>query len=119
MEQEISKLVSVLRRIARATRYIEWTKPGADATQFCVSQYNRILTRLSEIEPAVAPLFTPLADTTSPEVIRMACRDLIAYFEVDDQPFVPPVPGVPPVFAFRCGRGSWRGGWSPFSTRCD
>jgi hypothetical protein len=123
MEQEIAKLVSVLRRIARATRYIEWTKPGPDATQFCVSQYNRILSRLTELEPAVGPLFTPLTDTTSAEVIRMACRDLIAYFEVDDVPFalhVPPVPPVPPVFDFGCrprSRRKFR--WAPFPVKCD
>ncbi|HEX6283822.1 MAG TPA: hypothetical protein VFZ71_03065 [Pyrinomonadaceae bacterium] len=118
MEQEISKLLSVLRRIARATRYIEWTKPGPDATQFCVAQYNRILARLSELEPAVAPLFTPLADTTSAEVIRMACRDLVAYFEVDDAPPIPEIPPIPRVFGLGCGPRRRRR-WAPFVVRCD
>ena len=117
--EEKSKLLSVLRRIARATRYIEWTKSEPDATRFCVAQYNRVLARLSEIEPAVGPLFTPLADTTSPEVIRMACRDVIAYFDVDDAFFVPSVPPAPPVFDFRCGSRSRRRGWTPFVMRCD
>ena len=126
MDQEIEKLVSVLRRVARATRYIEWTKPGPDATQFCVAQYNRILTRLTEIEPAVGPLFTPLTETTSPEVIRMACRDLIAYFGAEDVPFgppvppIPPVPPMPPIFNFGCrprSRRRWR--WAPFIVKCD
>ena len=119
MEQETSKLLSVLRRIARATRYIEWTKPAPDAAQFCVAQYNRILARLSELEPTVAPLFTPLADTTSPEVIRMACRDVIAYFDVDDAAAVPDVPPVPPPFDLHCGSRSRRRGWAPFVVRCD
>jgi hypothetical protein len=123
MEQEISKLLSVLRRIARATRYIEWTKPGPDATQFCVAQYNRILSRLTEIEPAVGPLFTPLADNTSPEVIRMACRDLYAYFELEDETSfipIPPVPPLPPIMNFGCrprSRKRWR--WAPFPVKCD
>ena len=124
MEQEIVKLVSVLHRIARATRYIEWTKPGPDATQFCVSQYNRILTRLTELEPAVGPLFTPLTEATSPDVIRMACRDLMAYFEVDDLPFAPPIPPVPDVpspFNFGCGprRSRHKVRWAPFAVKCD
>ena len=117
MDQEIEKLVSVLHRIARATRFIEWTRPGSDATQFNVAQYNRILSRLTELEPAVGPLFTPLGDNTSPEVIRMACRDLIAYFEVDEAAFIPP---VPPIINFGCrprSRRRWR--WAPFAVKCD
>jgi hypothetical protein len=112
MEQEIPKLISVVRRIARATRYIEWTRPGPDATQFCVAQYNRILARLTEIEPAVATLFTPLNDATSPEVIRMACRDLVSYFEVEESHghHMPP-------FVFGCGPRS-RGRWA-HSAKCD
>ena len=113
MEQEIPKLISVVRRIARATRYIEWTRPGPDATQFCVAQYNRILARLTELEPAVATLFTSLNDETSAEVIRMACRDLISYFEPEESRshHMPP-------FVFGCGPRS-RGKWAHFSARCD
>ena len=86
MEQETVKLLNVLRRIARAAGYAAWSKPGPDATQFCAAQYNRVLTRLSELEPSVKPLFAPLSESASPEVIRMASRDLLAYFEVDDEP---------------------------------
>lgn len=84
MEQETVKLLNVLRRIARAAGYAAWTKPGPDATKFCVAQYNRVLARLSELEPSVKPLFTPLSETASPEVIRIAARDLLAYFEADE-----------------------------------
>jgi hypothetical protein len=84
MEQETVKLLNVLRRIARAAGYAAWTKPGPDATQFCVGQYNRVLARLSELEPSVKPLFTPLSETASPEVIRIAARELLAYFEADE-----------------------------------
>lgn len=88
MEQETVKLLNVLRRIARAAGYAAWTKAGPDATQFCVAQYNRVLVRLSELEPSVKPLFTPLSDTASAEVIRIAARELLAYFEVDEPEFV-------------------------------
>ena len=84
MEQETVKLLNVLRRIARAAGYAAWTKPGPDATEFCVAQYNRVLSRLSDLEPSVKPLFTPLSDSASPEVIRMAARELLAYFEADE-----------------------------------
>jgi hypothetical protein len=87
MEQETVKLLNVLRRIARAAGYASWTKSGADATQFCVSQYNRVLARLTELEPAIKPLFTPLSESASPEVTRIAARELLAYFEADEPEF--------------------------------
>ena len=89
MEQETVKLLNVLRRIARAAGYASWTKAGPDATQFCVAQYNRVLARLSELEPSAKPLFAPLNENASPEVIRIAARDLLAYFEVDEPEVVP------------------------------
>lgn len=88
MEQETVKLINVMRRIARAAGYAAWSKPGPEATQFCVAQYNRVLARLSELEPSVKPLFASLSDSASPEVIRMAARDLLAYFEVDEPEFI-------------------------------
>ena len=87
MEQETVKLLNVLRRIARAAGYAAWTKAGPDATQFCVAQYNRVLARLAELEPSVKPLFAPLNDSASAEVIRIAARELLAYFEVDEPEF--------------------------------
>ena len=87
MEQETVKLLNVLRRIARAAGYAAWTKAKPDATQFCVTQYNRVLARLSELEPAVKPLFIPLSESASPEVTRIAARELLAYFEADEPEF--------------------------------
>lgn len=114
MEQETVKLLNVLRRIARAAGYAGWTKAGPDATQFCVAQYNRVLARLSELEPAIKPLFTPLSESTSPEVTRMAARELLAYFEADEPEF---------TFARRFyfggrGRRRWRGRCAPI-TVCE
>ena len=119
MEQEIVKLLNVLRLTARAARYAEWTRSGSDATQFCVAQYNRILARLSELEPAIKPLFMPLEETVSAQVIRMAARELIAYFEVDEREYVPDVPDTPPSIRFGCGPRPGRVRWMPFSMRCD
>ncbi len=88
MEQETVKLLNVLRRIARAAGYAAWTKAAPDATQFCVAQYNRVLARLSELEPAINSLFTPLSESASPEVTRIAAKELLAYFEADEPDFV-------------------------------
>lgn len=100
MEKETVKLLNVLRRIARAAGYAAWTKPGPDATQFCVAQYNRVLARLAELEPAIAPLFAPLNESASAEVIRIAARDLLAYFETDEPEAIP---GFGRGFYFGCG----------------
>ena len=88
MEQETVKLLNVLRRIARTAGYAAWNKSGPDATQFCAAQYNRVFARLSELEPSVKPLFTQLSESASAEVIRLAARELLAYFEVDESEFV-------------------------------
>jgi hypothetical protein len=117
MEKETVKLLNVLRRIARAAGYAAWTKAGPDATQFCVAQYNRILARLTELEPGVKPLFAPLPETASAEVIRIAARELLAYFEADEPEFVP---GFGRGFYFGCGprRGRARIKCVPVSV-CD
>lgn len=116
MEQETVKLLNVLRRIARAAGYAAWTKSGPDATQFCVAQYNRVLARLTELEPAVKPLFTPLSDSASAEVIRIAARELLAYFETDEPELVR---GFGRGFYFGCGPRTPRVKCVPVSLRCD
>jgi len=117
MEQEIVKLLNVLRRIARAAGYAAWSKSGPDATQFCAAQYNRVLTRLSELEPSVKPLFAPLSESASPEVIRLASRDLLAYFEVDEPEVIH---HFGRAFEIRCKpRMRRRMRFVPISMRCD
>ena len=87
MEKETVKLLNVLRRIARAAGYTAWVKSEPDAVRFCVSQYNKVLAQLTEIESSLGPVFTPLADDASPEVTRIAARELLAYFEADEPEF--------------------------------
>src|SRR5450432_1433485 len=85
MNNETVKLINVLRRIARAAGYASWVKADADAARFCAAQYNRVLARLNELEPNTKALFATLSEGASPDVTRMAARDLAAYFE-DDAP---------------------------------
>ena len=119
MDQEIVKLLNVLRLTARAARYFEWTKSASEANQFCIVQYNRILARLTELEPAIKPLFTPLDENASAQVMRMAARELIAYFEVDEPQHS--IPGIPRPIRFGCGprRRRPRVRWMPFAVKCD
>jgi hypothetical protein len=80
-EQEVAKLVNVLHRIARAAAFTSWIKREDDAVKFCVAQYNRVLLRLKELEPAIVSLYGELNEDASPQVTRMAAHDLAAYFE--------------------------------------
>ena len=98
MEKETTKLLNVVRRIARAAGYTAWVKATPEAASFCVTQYNKILARLTELEPALQSLFVPLPADTSPEVIRIAARELLAYFEADEPDFAW-------AFGARFGRG--------------
>lgn len=116
MEKETVKLLNVLRRIARAAGYAAWTKAGADATEFCAAQYNRVLARLTELEPGIARLFTPLKESSSAEVIRIAARDLLAYFEADEPEFDL---GFGRGFHFGCGPRRTRVKCVPISLACD
>ena len=100
MEKEKVKLLNVLRRIARAAGYAAWVKREPEAISFCVGQYNKVLARLGELAPDLTRLFTPLAADTSPEIVRIAAREVAAYFE-DEAP-------ADPVFKFAFGCGSRR-----------
>ena len=84
-DQEIRKLTNVLHRVARAAWYAQWRQTEPDAARFCALQFNRIFSRLEELEPAVKPLFAPLPESASPQVIRMAAGELAAYFEDDPE----------------------------------
>lgn len=80
-EQEIAKLVNVLRRTSRMALQSEWTGGSQDAAAFCVEQYNRVLARLKEIDSTVGSVFDPLPAGSSLTVAAMACRQLAAYYE--------------------------------------
>ena len=114
-EQEIAKLVNVLHRIARAASFSSWIKTEAEAVKFCVAQYNKVMARLTELEPNIASVYAPLAVDASPEVVRMAAHDLAAYFEDE--------PGVG-ARGHRHGRRHCRPhrvafAWSPTWRRCS
>jgi hypothetical protein len=83
-DKEIGKLINVLRRIARAATHAVWTRDAA-AARFCALQYNKVLARVSELEPSVAPLFTPLAENASADMVRIAAYELAAHF-LDEAP---------------------------------
>ena len=83
--REVRKLTNVLRRVARAASYAAWRNTEPDAARFCAAQYNRVLARLEALEPAVKPLFAPLPESASPQLIRMAAVELAGFFDDEDE----------------------------------
>ena len=104
-DRETGKLMNVLRRVSRAATHAAWTR-NAEAARYCATQYNKVLARLSELEPAAATLFTPLSETASPDVTRIAAHELAGYFE-EESPKVGA--RVDFVRVHGCGR---RRGWA-------
>ncbi|MBI4467927.1 MAG: hypothetical protein HY650_01250 [Acidobacteria bacterium] len=80
-EQEIKKLVNVLRRTARMSMRPEWPEGTQEAAAFCTEQYNRVLARLKEIDTDLSAIFQPLQPGSSLVVAGMACRQLASYYE--------------------------------------
>ena len=80
-EKELLKLINVLRRTSRMALQSEWTGGKEDAAAYCTDQYNRVLTRLKELDPNVSVVFEPLPAGSSLTVVAMASRQLAAYYE--------------------------------------
>src|ERR1044072_1850748 len=80
-EKELIKLINVLRRTSRMALQSEWTGGKEDAAVFCTDQYNRVLSRLKEMDPGVGTIFEPLPASSSLTVVAMASRQLAAYYE--------------------------------------
>ena len=64
-EKELIKLINVLRRTSRMALQSEWTGGKEDAAKFCTDQYNRVLSRLKEIDAGVGSVFDPLPADSS------------------------------------------------------
>jgi hypothetical protein len=106
-EQELKKLINVLRQTARMAVQSEWTGSSKDAAAVCVERHNRILSRLKELEPAVAGIFEPLPAESSLAAAAMACRQLAAYFEEE----AGWSPGWARAYAFGCDPDRFKEFW--------
>ena len=80
-EQELKKLINVLHRTARSAARVQWMNAGESEARFAVAQFNRILKRLTELDPGVQSIFAPLADDSSLLTVAMACRQVVSYYE--------------------------------------
>jgi hypothetical protein len=107
-DRELAKLINVLRRIARAASHAAWIR-DPDAARFCALQYNKVLARVCELEPAAAPLFVKLQESASAGVTRIAAQELAAFFEDEAPASSPGIRGFG-VRVHGCGgRRAWGG----------
>jgi hypothetical protein len=80
-DQELLKLINVLRRTGRMASQAHWTGAEKDAAAFCAEKYTRVLARLKELDEGVGAVFEPLPLESSLTVTAIACRQLAAYYE--------------------------------------
>jgi len=80
-EQELKKLINVLHRTARTAMRVQWMEVGEDEARFAVTQFNRILARLAEIDANIKTVFGPLPEGSSLTTVAMACRQIVSYYE--------------------------------------
>ena len=85
-DKEIAKLVRVLSRIANPSGFAMWRETESDCIDFSRQQFNRVLARLTELDPEASGLFAPLGNDASITVVRMAAGDLAAYFVEGTEP---------------------------------
>jgi len=65
----------------RVAQSIAGNELAEDAVQESLSQYNKILARLGEIDPDIKNVFEPLAEGSSLMTVAMACRQIVSYYE--------------------------------------
>ena len=80
-EKELTKLIQVMRRLARGAHFVALGDETPDAGDFCVAQYNRTLMRLTVLEPKISAAFPPLVPATAPEAVSLTAKAIIAYFD--------------------------------------
>jgi hypothetical protein len=80
-EQELKKLINVLHRIARSAARVQWMNAGESESRYAVSQFNKILARLGELDPNIKVVFEPLSDNSSLITVAMACHQVVSYYE--------------------------------------
>ncbi|HUK91446.1 MAG TPA: hypothetical protein VLZ81_13660 [Blastocatellia bacterium] len=86
-DHEIGRLVRVMRCTAKMAMRLARSESDQEVGAFCAGQYNRILARLKELDPQLAPFFQSLPENSSANVAAMASRLLVAYFDEGSRPF--------------------------------
>lgn len=77
--QEIRGLFQILEQTAEIAEDTILTENYKDSESRCISQFNKVLQRLNEIDAIPEGLFDPLSDNATFSEISIACNHLAAY----------------------------------------
>lgn len=80
-EQEIRKLINVLHRMTRTAARVQWMGAGEHEARFAVTQFNKVLARLSELDANLKGVFDSLPEDSTLTVVAMAARQVVSYYE--------------------------------------
>ena len=81
MKRDVKILTAVLRQIAHDAGYALLCRGGPEVARFCTAQYNRILARLNELDPALTTPFGPLPEDALAGEVRVVARALAGYIK--------------------------------------
>ena len=80
-EQELKKLITVLHRMTRTAARVQWMGAGENEARFAVSQYNKLIARLAELDPNIKGVFDQLPEDSTLTIVAMAARQVVSYYE--------------------------------------
>ena len=104
-EQEIRKLINVLHRMTRTAARVQWMGAGESEARFAVTQFNKILARLSELDANLKGVFDALPEDSTLTVVAMAARQIVSYYEDEVKTEHRGKDWGPQVFGVGVGRG--------------
>jgi hypothetical protein len=85
-EKEIKRIIRLLESTANMAEHASLTGTLKEGQKVSVRQYNAILDRLREIEEIPGTLFPPLEEEASFDEVGVACKQLAAYLQEEEEP---------------------------------
>jgi hypothetical protein len=85
-EKEIKRMIRLLESTAKIAQDASLTGMLRQGQKASVRQYNAILKRLMGTEEIPAELFPPLEEDASFDEVGVACKQLVAYLQEEEEP---------------------------------
>ncbi|MBM3237834.1 hypothetical protein FJZ31_16215 [Candidatus Poribacteria bacterium] len=85
-EKEIKRMIRLLESTAKIAQDASMTGMLEQGKKASVRQYNAILDRLKETEEIPDVLFPPLEEDASCDEVGVACKQLVAYLQEEEEP---------------------------------
>ncbi len=76
MEKSIKKLVFLLQQVVNDAGFALLQNNGDETRHYCIEQYNKICSRLAELDSDLGAKFQPLSNRASVGMVRVAARDM-------------------------------------------